>query len=26
LKNKLEEVTICKKCPFKDTYDWKKVN
>jgi len=26
LENKLEEVTICKKCPFKDTYDWKKVN
>ena len=26
LKDKLEEVTICKKCPFKDTYDWKKVN
>jgi len=26
LKNKLEEVTICKKCPFKDTYDWKKVH
>lgn len=26
LENKLEKVTICKKCPFKDTYDWKKVH
>jgi len=26
LNNKLEEVTICKKCPFKDTYSWKKVH
>ena len=26
LENKLEEVTICKKCPFKDTYNWKKVH
>jgi hypothetical protein len=26
LNNKLEEVTICKKCPFKDTYNWKKVH
>ncbi len=26
LENKLEKVTICKKCPFKDTYNWKKVH
>ena len=22
LDDKIDEVTICKKCPFKDTYDW----
>jgi len=26
LENKIEDITICKKCPFKDTYDWKKVD
>tara|TARA_B110000003_G_scaffold267771_1_gene296424 strand:+ start:159 stop:1475 length:1317 start_codon:yes stop_codon:yes gene_type:complete len=26
VENNLEKVTICKKCPFKDTYDWKKVS
>ncbi len=26
LEGKLEDVTICKKCPFKDTYDWKKIH
>ena len=25
-KNSLEEVQICKGCPFKETYDWQKVN
>ena len=26
IENKIEKITICKKCPFKDTYDWKKIN
>ena len=26
VEKKIEEVTICKKCPFKDTYDWKQIN
>ena len=26
VENDLEKITICQKCPFKDTYDWKKVN
>ena len=26
VEKKIDKVTICKKCPFKDTYDWKKVN
>lgn len=25
IKNKIETVKICKKCPFKETYDWQKV-
>jgi len=25
-KNSLEDVPICKGCPFKETYDWQKVN
>lgn len=24
--NKLEEVKICKSCPFKETYKWRKIN
>lgn len=24
IKNKIETVEICKKCPFKETYDWQK--
>jgi hypothetical protein len=26
LENKIDNVIICKKCPFKDTYNWKKIN
>ena len=25
-KNSLEEVPICKGCPFKETYDWQKIS
>ena len=25
-KNLLEDVPICKGCPFKETYDWQKIN
>ena len=24
--NALEEIKICKKCPFKETYKWEKIN
>ena len=24
--NSLEDVPICKECPFKETYDWQKIN
>lgn len=26
MQNKVDEVKICKKCPFKETYSWKKIN
>jgi len=26
VEGKLEEITICKGCPFKETYQWKKVD
>ena len=25
IKNKAENIPICKKCPFKETYKWEKI-
>ena len=25
IKNKADEISICKKCPFKETYKWEKI-
>ena len=25
LRNKVADIKICKKCPFKETYDWQRI-